>query len=201
MTSTALSLIEELDSTISNAPAARQAKILQSVADLFLDDSMSFSSDHVALFDEVFRRLMEKADNATLIKLSGRLAASGHSLASVFNTLAQHEDIAVAGPVLEFAPGLSEELLSEIAAAKGPKHLAAISRRDAMGEAVTDILIERGNPEMALKLAGNANARLSEMGFVKLIQRAKTDRPLANAIAGRNDLPEELMPFLNLALA
>ena len=66
---------------------------------------------------------------------------------------------------------------------------------------MADVLIERGNPEMALKLAGNTNARLSEMAFVKLINRAKTDKALADAIAARNDLPEELLPFLNLALA
>jgi hypothetical protein len=38
------------------------------------------------------------------------------------------------------------------------------------------------------------------MGFVKLINRAKTDKTLATAIAGRNDLPEELVPFLKLVL-
>lgn len=201
MTSTALSLIEELDSTISKAPVARHAKILESVADLFLDGSMMFSNEHVALFDDVLRRLMEKADSATLINLGKQLAVSGYTLPTVFNKLARHEDIAVAGPVLELAPELNEEMLAEIATTKGPKHLTAISRRNAIGEAVSDILIERGNPEMALKLAGNPNARLSEMAFVKLIKRAKTDRSLANAIAARVDLPEELMPFLNLALA
>jgi uncharacterized protein (DUF2336 family) len=92
-------------------------------------------------------------------------------------------------------------MLAEIAAAKGPKHLTAISRRNAIGEAVADILIERGNPEIALKLAGNPNTRLSDMAFVKLINRAKTDKALADAIAARNDIPEELLPFLNLAQA
>jgi uncharacterized protein (DUF2336 family) len=200
MTSTALSLIAELDSTIGKAPAARQIKILESVADLFLDDSMAFSNEHVALFDDVIRRLTEKADNATLSTLGKRLAVSGYTLATVFNKLARHDEIAVAGPVLELAPGLSDAMLVEIATAKGPKHLTAISRRDAIGDAVTDILIER-SPDMALKLAGNPNARLSEMAFVKLINRAKTDKALADAIASRNDLPEELLPFLNLALA
>lgn len=201
MTSTALSLIEELDTTISKAPTARQAQILESVVALLLDESMAFSSEHVALFDDVIRRLTEKADGATLAKLGKRLAISNYALPAVFSKLARHEDIAVAGPVLEFAPGLNDEMLAEIATAKSPKHLAAISRRSSIADAVTDILIERGNPEMALKLAGNPNARLSEMAFVKLIKRAKGDRPLANAIAARNDLPEELMPFLNLALA
>lgn len=201
MTSTALSLIAELDSTISKAPTARQAKILESVVDLFLDDTMAFSNEQVALFDDVIRRLMEKVDNTTMTKLSKRLAISGYVLPTVFNKLARHEDITIGGPVLEYAPELSDELLAEIAAAKGPKHLAAISRRSAMGETVTDILIDRGSPEIALKLVTNPHARLSEMAFVKLIKRAKTERPLANAIAGRTDLPEELMPFLNLALA
>ena len=201
MTSTASALIAELDATISSAPAARQAKILQSVTDLLLDNSMSFSDEQAAVFDDVIGRLMDKADNAALIALSKRLAVSGYSLASVFGQLARHEDLAVAGPVLEMAPGLSEEILEKIATAKGPKHLTAISRRNAIGEAVADVLIERGNPEMALKLAGNTNARLSEMAFVKLINRAKTDKALADAIAARIDLPEELLPFLNLALA
>ncbi len=201
MTSTALSLIEELDSTISTAPAARQTKILDKVADLFLDDSMAFASDHVALFDDVIRRLMEKSDNATLSRLSKRLAVSGYALTTVFNTLGRHDDIAVADPVLELASELNEGMLAEIAATKSSKHLMAISRRNAIGEAVTDVLMERGGPEMGLKLAGNPHARLSEMAFVKLINRAKTDKALATAIADRDDLPEELMPFLNLALA
>ena len=201
MTSTALSLITELDSTISKAPAMRQAKILESVVDLFLDESMAFSNEHIALFDDVIRRLTEKMDIGTLTKLSKRLAVSGYSPTTVFSKLARHEDIVVAGPVLELAPGLSEEMLAEIAAAKGPKYLTAISRRSAISEAVADILVERGNPEIALKLAGNPNTRFSEMAFVKLINRAKTDKALADAIAARNDIPEELLPFLNLAQA
>ncbi len=119
MTSTALSLIAELDSTISKAPAMRQAKILESVVDLFLDDTMAFSTEHVALFDDVIRRLMEKADIATLTKLGKRLAISGYTLTTVFNKLARHEDITVAGPVLELAPGLGDEMLAE-SAAKSP---------------------------------------------------------------------------------
>ena len=201
MTSTALSLIAELDTTISKAPSARQAQILESVVDLVLDESMAFSDEQVALFDDVIRRLTEKVEAATLAKLGKRLAISGYALTTTFSKLARHEDIVVAGPVLEFAPALDDAMLAEIAAAKSPKHLAAISRRSAIGDVVTDILIDRGNPEMALKLAGNPNARLSEMAFVKLIKRAKGDRQLATAIAARTDLPEELMPFLNLALA
>ena len=200
MTSTADALITELDAAISGLSSARQVKILQSVINLLLDNSMSFSEEQAAVFDDVISRLLDKADNTALIALSKRLAVSGYSLEGVFGQLARHEDLAVAGPVLEMAQGLRDEILVEIATAKGPKHLTAIARRNAIGEAVADVLIERGNQEISHKLAGNPNARLSEMGFVKLINRAKTDKGLATAIASRNDLPEELVPFLKLAL-
>jgi len=66
---------------------------------------------------------------------------------------------------------------------------------------LTDILVDRGNAEVALKLVANQDARLSERGFVKLIGQAKTDKTLAAAIATRKDMPPELEPFLKLTLA
>ncbi len=65
---------------------------------------------------------------------------------------------------------------------------------------MTDILVERGNAEIAARLAANPGAKLSELGFVKLINRAKTDVALAGTIAARTDIPPELEPFLKLTL-
>ena len=200
MTSTAHALIAELDVAISNASAARQATILQSVTDLFLDSSMHFSDEQVAVFDDVIRRLMEKADNTALIKLSARLASIGNPPTHVIVSLAQDDDIAVSGPILESSLALPDKTVAEIASVKGPKHLAAIAGRRRIDEIITDILVDRGSPDVSYKIVANPEARLSEIGFVKLINRAKTDKTLAAAIAGRNDLPEELLPFLKLAL-
>lgn len=200
MTSTAHALIAELDVAISNASVARQAKILQSVTDLFLDSTMNFSDEQVAVFDDVIRRLMQRADNAALIKLSARLASIGNPPTHVIVSLAQDDDIAVSGPILQSSLALPDKTVAEIASIKGPKHLAAIASRQRINEIITDILVDRGSPDVSYKIVANPEARLSEMGFVKLINRAKTDKTLATAIAGRNDLPEELIPFLKLAL-
>jgi uncharacterized protein (DUF2336 family) len=200
MTSTAHALIAELDVAISNASVARQAKILQSVTDLFLDSSMLFSDEQVAVFDDVIRRLMEKADNTALIKLSARLASIGNPPTHVIVSLAQDDDIAVSGPILQSSAALPDKTVAEIASVKGPKHLAAIAGRRRINEIITDILVDRGSPDVSYKIVANPEARLSEIGFVKLINRAKTDKTLAAAIAGRTDLPEELLPFLKLAL-
>ena len=75
-----------------------------------------------------------------------------------------------------------------------------LAARSELGEQVTDILIERGNADIAAGLAANAGAKLSELGFVKLINRAKTDAALAGTIVTRTDIPPELEPFLKLTL-
>ena len=84
---------------------------------------------------------------------------------------------------------------------KGQRHLAAIADRAQISESVTDILADRGNPEVACKVTSNQGARLSELGFAKLINVAKNDKTLAAMIAKRTDIPPELQPFLKLVLA
>ena len=56
-------------------------------------------------------------------------------------------------------------------------------------------------PRPPARSTDNKGASLSEVGFVKLINRAKSDKALATAIESRTDLPPELQPFLKLTLA
>lgn len=201
MRSNALALIAELDAALGQTPNSRQSKILHRITDLFLCDTMSFSDEQVAIFDDVFQRLIEKAEIPALVTLSTRLAPVENAPPNVIASLAQNDDIAVSEPVLTSSPVLTDEIIAKVtAAAKGPRQLTAIAARVRISEAVTDALIDRGVAEMINKVVANPSARISEIGFVKLINRAKTDKTLAAAIAARGDLPEELLPFLKLAL-
>ena len=47
----------------------------------------------------------------------------------------------------------------------------------------------------------NAGAEFSENSFVKLVNEARKDQDLAGLMAKRPDVPEELRPFIKLALA
>ncbi len=201
MSSKALSLIAELDAALGQAPSARQSQILHHITDLFLSETMTYSEEQVAVFDDVFQRLIERIDNPSLVTLSTRLAPVENAPPNVIASLAQNDDIAVSEPVLTSSPVLTDQIIAKVAAsAKGPRHLAAIAARVRISEAVTDALIDRGVPDMINKVIKNPVARISEIGFVKLINRAKGDKALAKAIAARGDLPAELMPFLKLAL-
>jgi uncharacterized protein (DUF2336 family) len=119
---------------------------------------------------------------------------------NVIVRLAHDDDIAISGPILEKSDVLTNETLAAVAKAKGQQHLAAIAGRAQIAESVTDILADRGDSEVACKVAGNQSARLSELGFAKLINKAKNDKVLAAALAKRADIPPELQPFLKLAL-
>lgn len=201
MTSEARSLIDELDVALSKASHAQHLTMLRQVTELFIDGAKSFTDEHIAIFDEVIGRLIEKTEHPALIKLSAKLAAVGKAPVNVVISLACEDDIEVSGPVLENSGALSDVALVEIAGKKSQKHLVAIAGRTQISETVTDILVDRGNSEVARKVTANQGSRFSELGFVKLIGRANADKDLAGAIASRIDLPPELAPFLRLALA
>lgn len=193
-------LISELDVALSKATNFRHLQILKRVTDLFVIGADKYSDEQVAIFDDVMTRLVENMDQRALSELSARLAEVTNPPKGVVAHLSGSDNIAISGPALEKAEGLSDETLLNIANSKGQKHLKAIAGRPALSEVVTDVLVDRGDSEVSRRISANLGARLSEMGFVKLINRAKKDRNLADAISSRSDLPPELVPFLKLAL-
>lgn len=99
------------------------------------------------------------------------------------------------------APPICKGARSGLSVPKTPPIGFAIAGRAQISDAVSDALIDRGNHEIVQKLIANHGARISELGFVKLIGHAKTDKSLAVTIAKRVDMPAELEPFLKLTLA
>ena len=193
-------LIAELDSTLQRASSSQHLSMLRGVTDLFINGADLFADEHVAVFDDVISRLIEKVDRQALAELSSRLVSVDNAPANVIDRLARHDDIAIAGPILQKSK-VTDLTLVEVAGSRGEKHLAAIASRPEISEAVTDVLVGRCTVETARKVTDNKGASLSEVGFVKLINRAKNDKALATAIESRADLPPELQPFLKLTLA
>jgi uncharacterized protein (DUF2336 family) len=169
------------------------------VTDFFLGGS-AYSERQVAIFNGLIGHLIEQIDRHALLDLSRRLAAADHTPADVIGRLSFSDDIAVAGPILEQSNAITEANLIAVAKAKSQDHLLMIAGRKTISAAVTDVLVERGNADVARKVVANQGACFSEMGFVRVINGAGGNRELAAAIARRNDVPAELRPFLDLAL-
>jgi uncharacterized protein (DUF2336 family) len=191
------SLIDELETQLKGGSKAQRTHILQRVTDLFIQKADSVSTAQVEIFDDVMVRLIEKIEDQILAELSRRLASIENSPINVVHQLARHDDIDIAGPVLEKSE-LADVDLVEIAYTKSQAHLAAIAGRTRINPVVADVLVRRGNSEVAMKVAGNSGARFSYSGFSDLVQRALDHAQIAENVSNREDIPPELHEFLVL---
>jgi len=65
-------LIDELESSLRHGSGAQRAEILQRVTQLFLHNANSIGEVHVAVFDEVMGRLVERIEQQALVRLSSQ---------------------------------------------------------------------------------------------------------------------------------
>ena len=189
-------IIKELEDALAHGSADRRVKTLRRVTDLFVFGSNHFSKEHVAVFDNVFNHLIVDIEQSARATLAQRLAAVENAPPHVIRTLAFDDEINVAGPVLTRSEVLDNVTLVENARTKSQQHLLAISRRRVLAETVTDVLVERGNRDVALSAAQNAGAKFSEAGYVRLVRRSEGDDELAQAVGSRPELPRQ--QFLKL---
>jgi uncharacterized protein (DUF2336 family) len=105
--------------------------------------------------------------------------------------LALDDVIDVAGPILSHSEQVDDMTLVESAKTKSQAHLLAISRRKTLAESVTDILVERGERQVALSMAENPGAAFSEFGYSTLVQRSPGDDDLAMCIWSRPEIPRQ----------
>ncbi len=187
--SPAASLIPELEDIVQHGSPQRRTETLKRITHLFLADAPRFNDDHVQLFDDVFGRLIAEIETKARAELSRRLAPVGNAPAELMRRLAKDDDIAVAGPVLMKSMRLSEPDLLDIAKTKGQAHLFAISGRSRLVEAITDVLVVRGNQDVVRNVAENQNAKFSENSFSTLVKRAARDSVLAEKVGLRRDIP------------
>jgi|SRR5579883_643649 len=188
--------IREIKTAVADVAPARRAHVLVQVTDLFVRDAALYSDDEIALFDDVIARLAAQIEVEARVLLAQRLAKVANAPRKVIRMLAFDDSAEVAVPVLTHSERLDEPSLIENARTKSQKHLFAISRRRALAEPVTDVLVERGDRAVAISVAGNAGARFSDRGFLGLIKRSAGDDLLAERLGERREIPAHL--FLKL---
>lgn len=190
------SLIDEVISTVATGSVTQRLRVLQRVTDLFVAGSRSYSSQQIALFDDLLQQLSADIEVHARAKLANRLATVSSGPPKVIRSLAFDDEIAVAGPVLVHSQQLSDADLVENATNKSQKHLLAIAQRLKLSEVVTDVLVERGDRQVVHKVARNKGARFSLAGYGKLTTRARHDRKLTLTLGQRSDIPRQY--FLKL---
>jgi hypothetical protein len=190
------SLVRDVEDAIASGEDARRADTLRRVTGLFVDMSSQLGEDHVSIFDEVISRLAKDIEFRARVELAERLADVGNAPRRTVRDLAFDPSIEIAGPVLERSTRLDERDLVEIAQEKGQDHLMALSVRRNLTEAVTDVLVVRGDHHVVRSVAGNQTAAFSDRGFDTLADRALADPGLKGILDTRRDISSERMTAL-----
>jgi uncharacterized protein (DUF2336 family) len=190
------SLIDELLGTVTTGDVKQRLRVLQRVTDLFVAGSRGYSSQQIALFDDVLQRLVTDIEAKARARLANRLCEIHNAPPRLIRTLAFDDEIDVADPVLAHSEQLSDADLVETASTKSQDHLLAIAQRLKLSEHVTDVLVERGNDRVVRKVVRNAGARFTLAGYDKLTIRARDDRKLTLLLGKRSDIPRQY--FLKL---
>ena len=187
------SIIAELEDAVRSGSSEKRIATLRQVTDLFLHGGERLSEDQVKVFDDVLCLLITRVESRARAELGARLAPVDYAPFDVIQHLARDDEIEVAGSVLATSSRLRTSDLVEIASTKGQDHLLAISGRANLPEAVTDVIVDRGEGKVIRKLANNASARFSDSGYSKIVTRSEGDTELVEILGLRVDLPVKFL--------
>src|SRR3954468_11006965 len=143
MATSSRDLIDDLEQAFAQGTPDRRQAALWYATDTLL--SGRYSEDQIWLFGEIIDRLAAELESEARARLSRVLSQSDRAPIQTIKKLAFDDTIAVAGPVLSNSGRLQEKDLVEAARCKSQQPLFAITQRKSITEAVTDVLVTRGD--------------------------------------------------------
>jgi uncharacterized protein (DUF2336 family) len=183
-------LLSELEA-IDGCPPERWAEILHRITKLFFGQADSLAAEQIALFDDIFMRLMDRVDTRSLAQLSLRLSEAKCTLPQSARRLAFDDNEAVLIPILK-SGRLAPDLILDVARSRGPKHRLAIAGRLMVDPSLSEVLVGFGEQAVCHALAENLGASLTEAGWARLVQLCESDKRLAEMLKRRSDVPPPL---------
>jgi len=191
-------LISELEVAARDGTPERRTRMLRCATELFVSAATRLSPGQIEVFDNVLVRLMDRVDARAQAELSAALADVSPAPPATIRRLARHDNPSVAAPVLSKCRQVTDADLVEVAGHQSQQHLLAISGRQPLGEAVTDVILKHAGKDTSRVLARNPAARFNPLGYRALLIAAERDDNLAEALGSRPDLPPETLQNLLL---
>ena len=188
------SFLQDLDDAVLRGTAESRTLALWHTTDLLM--AGRYSDDDIWTFGEVIGRLSDAIEVEARAELAKRLARFDKAPVNIINKLAFDDSIEVAGPILRESERLEAAALVANVCTKSQTHMLAITKRKAIQEIVTDVLVTRGDQEVVSSVANNNGARFSDSGFLHMIQRAEGDSILVERLGLRSDIPRHLFQQL-----
>ncbi|MPZ10835.1 MAG: DUF2336 domain-containing protein [Kiloniellaceae bacterium] len=173
-----------------DADEAVRAELASKIAKLTAEESRGAQEQAQRFVEETLELLAR--DQATRVRqiLAEALKSVAGAPPQVIQQLARDAEDVVACPVLEFSPLLSDEDLLEIIASSGlSSRLCAISRRNALGETISDAIVQRDDRQAVSELLANKSAQIREETLDNLIDASAREPAWQQPLVERPMLP------------
>ena len=158
-------------------------------------DFSDLSAGDRAYADEILKIIA--ADAAALVRrsLAVALKSSPKLPPEVARKLAADID-AIALPILQSSPSLSDADLVEVLRAAGPSKQVAIASREVLSETVTQAIAEFAVESAVERALANDNARFGAPGLMAALQRFPERESITEAMIARRALPVSVVEKL-----
>ncbi|WP_153768215.1 DUF2336 domain-containing protein [Labrenzia sp. CE80] len=177
---------QELD---GGADSSRSAELARHVASLFAYTSDRCTAEQVDIYDSVLLRLISMVEVEVRSFVAEQMAGLRRGPEGTIRKLAEDE-IVIAESILRCSTVLRDADLVSIAENKGDSHRLAIAKREVLSEAVTEVLVDRGDVHVKRQVAGNSGATFSDRTLMKLIGDSTADATIQMSLSERADLAE-----------
>lgn len=178
-----LKLAEDADDAVRSRLASKIAGILPGLSS---EEASKLGDLTCKAIDALAR------DEATRVRqiVAEAIKDVAHAPPEVIHRLARDAEIVVAGPILEYSAVLTDNDLLEIVS-EGPTKgaLAAIARRDRLGDMVSDAVARTGDVEAVGVLLSNSSAQIREDTLDWIVERAPSVEAWHGPLVNRPGLP------------
>lgn len=184
--------LEALVDLAKEPSSEKRRQLLRRITDVFLQDPTEYSTQQSHYFGEIMRELAYDLESKVREELANRLASEASAPHGVIRALA-NDEIEVAKPVLTQSPVLTQDDLIEISQTQAQGHLMAITKRDDIGEQLSDVLVERGDDDTVESLLRNAKAQFAHETVQKIAERAQQSTQLQEPLIDREDVAKNII--------
>jgi hypothetical protein len=159
-------LMHDIDTMVTARPPAECGRLFQRLANLYEDFARRSDEGQLAVFDDVFLRLLPGCDHETLLSVIRHWARADHAPRRTLIRLALHPAQEFCIPVLVHAKQFDADDLLHIAEQASETQLLFLATRAGLPAIVSDYLLVNGSLQVRDVLVANQSAQFSKNGCV-----------------------------------
>jgi uncharacterized protein (DUF2336 family) len=186
------SRLPELIDMAREGSSEKRRALLRDLTDHFFG-ATARSEAETEHYGVVLAHLADDMEEAVRAELAERFASQADAPRRLIRRLAEDGSDAVAAPVLAASPVLDQADLMKAVREGGQDRLRAVSSRSSVSEALSSVIVERGDDETLGALLRNDGARLSRASSEAAVDRARANPALHEAVVNRASLPPDLL--------